>query len=242
MFARLSQVRPVTGLRLAAAMLLGMISVSAVGGCAKSPKAFSVPLEYKPSNNSGNPLTSAKIPPDGIYFEEVNDVRGKMEIGQSRQGKASVRVVAAGQEPTKFVETAMQNHFMGAGARVVDQARRAGRVVQTQLTQFWTQQDGNARTTVEAEVTVRDRKGQPLYQQTLTGTADSRASSLNAGAFQSLYSDATYRLVKNLLNDAEFRRALGPNAQVLAPKKADTDTETADVSEGSNSADSDSDK
>jgi hypothetical protein len=241
MFARLSQVRPVTGLRLAAALFVGMLSVSAVGGCAKAPNSFKVPLEYHPSNNSGNPLTSAKIPPDGIYFEEVNDVRGKMEIGQSRQRKASVRVLAAGQEPTKFVGTAMQNHFMGAGARVVDQARRAGRVIQTELTQFWTQQDGNSRATVEAEVTVRDRKGQPLYQQTVTGSADSRASSLNAGAFQTLYSDATYRLVKNLLNDAEFRKALGPNAQVLAPKKAET-TETADVSEGSEGADADSDK
>ena len=153
MFARLSQVRPVIGLRLAAAVFVGMLAAGTVGGCAKAPNTFKVPLEYKPSNNSGNPLTSAKIPPHGIYFEEVNDVRGKMEIGQSRQRKASVRVLAAGQEPTRFVGTAMQNHFMGAGARVVDQARRAGRVIQTELTQFWTQQDGNARAPVEAAVT-----------------------------------------------------------------------------------------
>jgi hypothetical protein len=237
MFARLSQVRTVR-FRLAAALFVGILSAATVGGCAKAPGSFRVPLEYRPSNNSGSPLTSAKIPPDGIYFEEVADVRGKMEIGESRQRKSSVRVLAAGQEPTKFVSNAMQNHFMGAGARVVDQARRAGRVIQTELTQFWTEQDGKAHATVEAAVTVRDRKNQPLYQQTITGTAESRVSSLNAGAFQSLYSDATYQMVRNLLNDAEFRRSLGVNAQVLntAPKKAET--ETADVSEGTEGADS----
>src|SRR6476620_3422503 len=55
MFARLSQFRPVTGLRLAAVLFAGMLAVGVVGGCAKAPKSFAVPLEYKPSNNSGNP-------------------------------------------------------------------------------------------------------------------------------------------------------------------------------------------
>ena len=234
----------VRSFRLPAALLIGALFTGLAGGCAKSPSSFKVPLEYRPSSNA---LTggafAGKMPPDGIYLEGVTDVRGRPEIGESRQKKATVKVYGSGQEPTKFVATILENKFMGAGARVVDTAKRAGRVVQTELTRFWTQQNGKAQATVEAVVTVKDRTGQALYQQTVTGTAESREDSLNPGTYQTLYSDAATRMVKNLMNDAEFRKSLGRNAQALAPKVApkpqtepDTDdTATADVSEDAES-------
>ena len=228
--------------RLPAAIVVGALLSGLAGGCAKTPSSFKVPLEYRPSSEyfSSAGSTAGKMPPDGIYLEDVTDVRGRMEIGESRQKKATVKLVAAGQQPAAFLDTILENKFMGAGARVVDAAKRAGRVVQTELTQFWTQQNGRSQATVEATVTVRDRNGQALYQQTIAGTAESREKGLKEGAYQTLYSDAATKLVRTLLNDSEFRRSLGRNAQVLAPKappKAEPqdDTATADVSEDAGS-------
>ena len=234
-FARFSH-RIVSRSRVAAALSVGALLATLAGGCAKGPKSLQVPLEYKPSGNVlGSPTASAgKIPPDGIYIE-VSDVRGRMEIGQNRGKKSTTTAVASGKpQPSEFVTTVMENHFMGAGGRVVDQPKRSGRVVQTELTQFWTEKKGKTQATVEATVTVKDRTGTPLYQNKITGTA--QGGGFNAGTLQRLYSDATVRFVRNLLNDAEFRRSLGRNATALnAPAKQSEeapspDAPTADVS------------
>jgi hypothetical protein len=235
MFARFSN-RIVTRCRLTAALSLGALLAGLAGGCASGPKSFQVPLEYKPSGSVGGATASAgKIPPDGIYIE-VSDVRGRMEIGESRGKKSTTKVLATGKpQPSEFVTTVMENHFMGAGARVVDQQKRSGRVVQTELTQFWTQKKGKIDATVEALVTVKDRNGTPLYQNKIAGVAQA-GGGLSVGRLQSLYSDATVRFVRNLLNDAEFRRSLGRNATALnAPAKKSeeapgADAPTADVS------------
>ena len=229
MFASVSK-RIVSRCRVAAALSVGALLVSVLGGgCAKGPKSYHVPLEYRPSGAVGAPLSAAgKIPPDGIYLE-VSDVRGRMEIGQWKQKKSTTTVLATGKpQPSEFVTTVMENNFMGAGARVVDQPKRSGRIVQTELTQFWTEFKGKTFATVEALVTVKDRNGTALYQNKLSGTAQA-GGGLSVGRFQQLYSDATVRMVRNLLNDAEFRKSLGRNAQALAPAHKSEET-TADVS------------
>ena len=177
-----------------------------MGGGPRGP--VTVPLEFR--RGHAEPL-SGSLPDDvKVHVAAVEDARdNKDEIGRNVEDATPIPVYpAADSTPAEFVRRQVHDELSDLGAKVVDSPDGADRVVSLELRRFFVEESNTFRAEVSCAAEVRDEGGQALWRQVVNGTGQTFGRSLKPENYQQTLSDATRRMIAQLVANPSFQKAL----------------------------------
>lgn len=191
-------------------VLIAITLCSLVQGCDKT-ESFVVPLEYRPTDLvdvmdfSPSDSTSLCVVSPEDAREEV------LFIGTSQPDSEYPMPVSAGEvSPTQFFHRAFVNELSRLGVKLVQTPKQADRTICIKLERFWIDETNLYRCEIQGEVEVKSRGGTSLWRGPIGGTARRFGQTMILEHYQKSYSDATQNLLRKLLSNPSFQKAISP--------------------------------
>jgi hypothetical protein len=171
---------------------------------------------------SGNPDAPDAVhysPALKLYVEPVVDERDdKTRIGVNNERAPEVPILASPEmAPGAFVGQIVVSQFATSGVKTVPDVASANRVLRLRLTRFFTEEGGTYQSEVGATAEVRGLDDKVLFSFAVTGSAKKWGSSLEADNYNEVFSSAAFDFAKNLVELADFQKAVDVGAAPVSP-------------------------
>ncbi len=199
--------------RVATVLIVVAAAFAAGCGSAAKPMSLQVPLNSRVTD----PLATT-VPPvrevSGklkLYVAEVQDQRAeRSRIGENKEEPAlgPRPVTAGGMAPAQFVREVFTCELPTVGVPTVRAASEATRILSFKLSQFYVVETDTYRAVVDGTVDVTDGSGKVLFNGSVTGDNKTFGRSFSAENYQQVLSNATVKILENLLRYPAFREAL----------------------------------
>lgn len=177
-----------------------------LGACATAPLT-NVPLVWKPTSdiNVSTDLTDAAR--NRIQFEPFKDVRKQPELIAENREDATPKPVTTNADVGEFVSTHMRQIFDKAGLDTIDAGGDI--IISGEVRNFFVEETSTYKGSVVVALKVRNRAGTVLYQGSASGSATRFGRSYSQENYYEVLSDSLINATTTLLQDYDFRRALG---------------------------------
>ncbi len=176
-------------------------------------------MQLHVSGNGDAPEAVHYSPALRLYVEPVVDEReDKTRIGVNSEHPPEVPILASPEmSPGDFVGKVVVNQFAVSGVKTVADVASANRVLRLRLTRFFTEEGGTYQSEVAATAEVRGLDDKVLFSFAVTGSAKKWGSSLEADNYNEVFSSAAFDFAKNLVELADFQKAVDVGAAPPAP-------------------------
>lgn len=185
-----------------------------LAACATAPLR-DIPLLWQPTQPVNlNGVDVSGIRHVAIRFNIFRDVRKQPQLIAENREDPIPKPVTTLTDVGAFVTTHVRQVFDKAG---LDTVSNGGKVVLSgEVQQFFVVETGTYNGVVTLQLTLRSPNGEVLWQGNSTGTAKQFGSSYSAENYYQTLSDATVNAATALLQNAQFRQALGKVASAGA--------------------------
>jgi hypothetical protein len=194
-----------------ATVLIVVALAAACGG--PKPMSLDIPLTIRVTKPLARSLPPVReITPNlKLYIAEVQDQRAeKSKIGENQEEvELGARpVTAGGIDPGRFVRDVFARELPTVGIPTVGAASAANRILTFKLLQFYVIESDTYKAIVDGTVDVTDGSGRILFNGSVTGDDSTFGRSFSAENYEQVLSDASVKVLENLLRYPAFRGAL----------------------------------
>lgn len=178
-----------------------------LAACATAPLR-DIPLLWqptKPANAGGVDVSGLRHV--AIRFDTFRDVRKQPQLIAENREDPTPKPVTTLTDVGAFVTTHVRHIFDKAG---LDTVSNGGKVVLSgEVQQFFVVETGTYKGVVALQLTLRSPTGEVLWKGNSSGTAEHFGRSYSAENYYQTLSDAVVNAATAVLQNAQFRQALG---------------------------------
>lgn len=185
-----------------------------LAACATAPLR-DIPLLWQPTK----PANVGAIDVSGlrhvaIRFDTFRDVRKQPQLIAENREDPTPKPVTTLADVGAFVTTHVRQVFDKAGLETVTNGGKV--VLSGEVRQFFVVETGTYRGMVTLQLTLRSSTGEVLWRGNSSGTSEHSGGSYSAQNYYQSLSDAVVNAATALLENAQFRQALGKVASAGA--------------------------
>ncbi len=176
----------------------------AILGC-RTPEMVRVKMVYTPTNLVSPPVSFPQTP---IFIDFEDNRKTRDQIGENIEKVQSVPIKADPAEIVAFFQNAFQKEFKKVGLNIVESRTAASKILYVSVLNLWVQEKNTYQASLVAKVSVLDRSGREIFQETYRIVGQRWGTSFDEDNYRKVISDAVVDLLKSMFNNEDFMKAL----------------------------------
>ena len=173
-------------------------------------RVYNFPLTYSPTEQL-KPNWTVMLGEQKLYLKPVIDARNteSINVGKNVEKNVPYLICTSKNNAADFVSQAFQTIFSGLGINLVDQIEEADLIVQITLKDFWVVEGNDYLAKLNTIVDVTDQSKKVLWRGPIFEGSKDWGRSLTAEFYNQSLSNATLKMVQNLINNPAFKEVIG---------------------------------